>query len=215
MRSAVLCTDMAQHNQLAQQLQASCERHPFCGAPTGGSAGAAAPGSRPCPEPSRATAATASVSAPSAQRQDSSAQPSAASPAQAAGASVTPPSAADACATGATSHYSQEDRALLLRALLHLADLSNPARPLPTGATWGCLVAKEFLAQVRLLLSFSKCTAAYQVDCSRFCPCFDSHLHSADGCRSPGSYIVAVLLVASRVLLPRCRVIASGGWVCP
>lgn len=38
-------------------------------------------------------------------------------------------------------------RQTLLYALLHAADLSNPARPLPIGYEWGHLVAREFLAQ--------------------------------------------------------------------
>lgn len=156
MRSAVLCTDMAQHSKLAQQLRASCERHPFCGDPAGGSAAAAAAGSRKRPEPSAAPAtASAPAPAPSHQRQGSRGQLSApqhaADPAATAAAAAAPVAAADACTAQALAHYSREDRALLLRALLHLADLSNPARPLPMGATWGCLVAKEFLTQVRLL----------------------------------------------------------------
>jgi len=36
---------------------------------------------------------------------------------------------------------------VVLRAILHTADLSNPARPLPLGADWGHLVAREFFAQ--------------------------------------------------------------------
>ncbi len=39
-------------------------------------------------------------------------------------------------------------RQVVLWAILHTADLSNPARPLPLGAEWGHLVAREFLAQV-------------------------------------------------------------------
>lgn len=49
-------------------------------------------------------------------------------------------------------------RQVVLWAILHTADLSNPARPLPLGAEWGHLVAREFLAQVAaipLLSSYS------------------------------------------------------------
>ena len=39
-------------------------------------------------------------------------------------------------------------RALLLRFLLHAADLCNPCRPAPLGIVWGERVCSEFLAQV-------------------------------------------------------------------
>ena len=39
-------------------------------------------------------------------------------------------------------------RALLLRFLLHAADLCNPCRPAPLGTVWGERVCCEFLAQV-------------------------------------------------------------------
>ena len=39
-------------------------------------------------------------------------------------------------------------RALLLRFLLHAADLCNPCRPAPLGTAWGERVCCEFLAQV-------------------------------------------------------------------
>ena len=40
-------------------------------------------------------------------------------------------------------------RALLLRFLLHAADLCNPCRPAPLGTVWGERVCCEFLAQAR------------------------------------------------------------------
>ena len=40
-----------------------------------------------------------------------------------------------------------EQRALLLRFLLHAADLSNPCRPAPLGTLWGERVCCEFLRQ--------------------------------------------------------------------
>ena len=42
-------------------------------------------------------------------------------------------------------------RALLLRFLLHAADLCNPCRPAPLGTLWGERVCCEFLAQVTRL----------------------------------------------------------------
>lgn len=114
-RSAVLCTDMAQHSALSEQLAASRQRHAPPGAP------AAQQAER--------------------QQQGGERQRQRQGPHHPLGGASTPP-------TAPAVSYSTSDRALLLRALLHTADLSNPARPLPLGASWGRLVSQEFLAQV-------------------------------------------------------------------
>lgn len=116
MRSAVLCTDMAQHSKLVNQLLAAQQSHPV---------------------------PSSSAAARPAQQQGAAAEAARAS------ASAMQAGHLGRLASKPVAHYTADDRALLLKALLHLADLSNPARPLPTGATWGCLVAREFLAQVR------------------------------------------------------------------
>lgn len=56
--------------------------------------------------------------------------------------------AARAAAPDPGSWSSAPQRALLLRFLLHAADLSNPCRPPPLGTLWGERVCAEFLAQV-------------------------------------------------------------------
>lgn len=62
---------------------------------------------------------------------------------------VTQFAAARAAAPDPRSWTTAPQRALLLRFLLHAADLSNPCRPPPLGTLWGELVCAEFLAQVR------------------------------------------------------------------
>lgn len=57
--------------------------------------------------------------------------------------------AAQAAAPELASWTSTEQRALLLRLLLHVADLSNPCRPNLLGPMWGERVCAEFLRQVR------------------------------------------------------------------
>lgn len=110
-RSAVLCTDMAQHSALSEQLAASRQRH----APPG--------------------------AAQQAERQQQGGERKRHGQDHPLAGASTPPAAP-------AVSYSTSDRVLLLRALLHMADLSNPARPLPLGASWGRLVSQEFLAQV-------------------------------------------------------------------
>jgi 3'5'-cyclic nucleotide phosphodiesterase len=121
MRSAVLCTDMAQHSKLVDQLEFARQSHPV-------------PSSPPAARPAQQRGGPAA---------------SASAPASGLHASGSQAEQLGRLAGKPVAQYTAGDRLLLLKALLHLADLSNPARPLPTGATWGCLVAKEFLAQVR------------------------------------------------------------------
>lgn len=133
---AVLCTDMAQHDNLSERLRAAK-------AALGGSRSAR---QRLFPEELQNTAtAAAAVDMQSSDQPMESCM------------GAMPDSLYRSSGDGSPSSLGArqfeiaaaegEARQTLLIALLHAADLSNPARPLPIGSEWGHLVARECLAQ--------------------------------------------------------------------
>jgi len=121
-RTAVLCTDMAQHGKLANQLEEA--------------KGIFAAASSKVPRAAASRVPLAPEQAGSSVTDNTSSRPASAPCTEAAA----PQGASQAEAEG-------HARRVVLRAILHTADLSNPARPLPLGADWGHLVAREFFAQ--------------------------------------------------------------------